>query len=75
MKKELEAEFVKQYIGMLNNKFMKNYEKNTESSYLIYLDASNLSGWTMSQKVPVNGFKWVEKLRLSRFNEIYKKLQ
>ena len=69
MKKELETEFVKQYIGMLNNKFMKNYEKNTESSYPIYLDASNLSGWTMSQKVPVNGFKWVEKLRLSRFNE------
>ena len=25
----------------------------------------------MSQKLPVNGFKWVEKLRLSRFNEIF----
>ena len=25
----------------------------------------------MSQKVPVNGFKWVEKSRLSRFNEIF----
>ena len=25
----------------------------------------------MSQKLPANGFKWVEKSRLSRFNEIF----
>ena len=33
----------------------------------MYLDANNLYGWAMSQKLPVNGFKWVEKL--SSFNE------
>ena len=54
-----------------NNKYMKNYNKDIISSYLMYLDANNLYGWTMSQKLPVNGFKWVEKLRLSRFNEIF----
>ena len=48
-----------------NNKYMKNYDKNI--SYLIYLDANNLYGWGMSQKLSVNGFKWVEKL--SKFNE------
>ena len=41
---------------------MKNYDKNNESSYIEYLDANNLYGWAMSQKLPVNGFKWVEKL-------------
>ena len=41
-----------------NNKCMKNYDKNKESSYLQYLDANNLYGWTMSGKLPVNGFKW-----------------
>ena len=50
-----------------NNKYMKNYDKSIESSYLIYLDANNLYGWAMSQKLPIKGFKWVEDL--SQFNE------
>ena len=40
-----------------NNKYMKNYNKNEESSYIQYLDASNLYGWTMSKKLPGNGFR------------------
>ena len=50
-----------------NNKHMKNYDKNIESSYIDYLDADNLYGWAMSQKLPIDGFKWVEKL--SKFHE------
>ena len=43
-----------------NNKYIENYDKNEESSYIQYLDVSNLYGWTMSQKLRVNGFKWIE---------------
>ena len=50
-----------------NNKYMKNYNKNIESSYMQYFDANNLYGWAMSQKLPVNNFKWVEDT--SKINE------
>ena len=43
-----------------NNKYMKNYNKKKKSSYIQYLDANNLYGWPMSQKLPKNNFKWVE---------------
>ena len=39
---------------------MKHYNKNIESSYIQYLDANNLYGWAMSQKLPKNNFKRVE---------------
>ena len=45
-----------------NNKYMKDYDKNKESSNIIYVDANHLYGWTMSQKLPVDGFEWVEDL-------------
>ena len=46
---------------------MKNYEKDMESSYLECLDVNNLYGWTISKKLPVNSFEWVEEL--SQFNK------
>ena len=52
-----------------NNKYMKNYNKNIESSYIEYLQANNLYGWAMSQKLPVNGFKWVKQKKILKFNE------
>ena len=43
-----------------NNKYMKDFDINKESSYLVYCDVKNLYVWIVSQKVPVNDFKWVE---------------
>ena len=50
-----------------NNKYMKNYDKNKESSYLNHWDLYNLNGWVMSQKLPTFNFKWVKDI--SQFNE------
>ena len=52
-----------------NNKYTRNYNKNIDSSYIEYLDANNLYGWAVSQKLPVKGFKWVNKKKLSKFNK------
>ena len=54
-----------------NNKYMKNYDQNKELSYTQFLDANNFYGWAMSQKLPVDGFKWKE--NISKFNEDFVK--
>ena len=46
---------------------MKNYDKCIKSSYIQYLDANNLYGSAIVQRLHVNGFKQVEKL--SKFND------
>ena len=61
-----------------NNKYMENYDENKESSYIQYLDTNNLYGWTMSQKLPVNGFKWIDSNEINeefikKYNENNKK--
>ena len=64
MKKVLGVEFAKKHIGML--KQIKNIWQTPIKhwviiyTYIEYLDANNLYGWAMSQKLPVNGFKWVK---------------
>ena len=46
--------------AVANNKYMKNYDPEKESSYIPYLDANNLYGWAMSQKLPTGDFSWVK---------------
>ena len=45
--------------AVANNKYMKGYNPELESSYLMYLDANNLYGWAMSQSLPTGDFKWI----------------
>ena len=50
-----------------NDKYMKDYDRNKESSYIQYWDVDNLYGWAMLQKLSVNNFEWTEDT--SQFNE------
>ena len=59
-----------------NNKYMKNYDEGKEYSYIQYLDANNLYGWAVSQKLAVNGFKWVNdvtEIKIKNYDENYDK--
>ena len=40
-----------------NNRYMKEYVKNKESSYIQYWDVNNLYGWAMSQRFPLKKFQ------------------
>ena len=43
-----------------NDKYIEDYGKNKEPSYLKYWDVNNLYGWEMSQTLPGNKFECIE---------------
>ena len=47
--------------GLANNRYMGDkFNPKEDTTYLQYLDANNLYGWTMSQPLPAGGFKWTD---------------
>ncbi|CAH3143360.1 unnamed protein product [Porites evermanni] len=56
-----------------NNKYMKDYRLDVESTYIQYLDANNLYGWAMSQSLPTHGFKWIRDLTKETVMDILEK--
>ena len=58
-------------ISKANSKYMKDYDKQKQSSYRTYWDVNNLYGWARSQKLPVGGFRLVE--NTSQFNKDFMK--
>ena len=43
-----------------NNKYVKDFDPKKPSKFATYLDANNLYGWTMSQRLPTHGSKWMK---------------
>ena len=49
---------------------MKNYDPTKEGKYIMYLDANNLYGWTISQNFPYHKFKQLKNIDNFYLNSI-----
>ena len=38
---------------------MEEYDEESPSKYIMYLDANNLYGWAMRQHLPTGNFRWM----------------
>ena len=55
-----------------NNQYKNDYDKKKKSSYIQYLDANNLYGKAMTEKLQVKGFRWMEDI--SKIDEDFVKV-
>ena len=51
-----------------NNPLVEGYDDSKPTNYLMYLEANNLYGWAMSQKLPEKEFDWMTNAQLEEFD-------
>ena len=44
--------------AVANHKYLPSYDASKNSVFLQYLDANNLYGYAMGQKLPLDGYEW-----------------
>ena len=60
--------YIAKRYSKVDNKYMKFYDDRKPSKYILYLDANNLYGWTMSQYLPYSKFKRYNKKEIDKFD-------
>ena len=51
-----------------NNKYVKGYDENKASTFIMYGDVNNLYGWAMTQYLPYDDFEWMTEEEISEIN-------
>ena len=52
--------FISKRYSKANNKYLKSYDPKEESKHIIYLDANSLYGYSISEFISTNEFKWID---------------
>ena len=60
--------YIAKRISKANKKYIKSYDDNKPTIYIIYLDANNLYGWAMIQYLPYSGFKCLSQKEIEKFD-------
>ena len=47
---------------------MKEYDEESPSKYVMYLDANNLYGWGLSQYLPTGKFGWMTNQKITKID-------
>ena len=67
-----------QYNEWENKKIKKKFKNKLKTKdlnkYLLYLDAYNLYGYSMSEKLPYQNFKWSNNLTLDKIQTVFMNL-
>ena len=54
--------------GKANNKYTEEHDENVPSKYIMYLDATNLYSWAMSQYLPTGNFRWMTDKEINKID-------
>ena len=61
---------ISHWYALSNAPGMENYDASKRNSYTIYLDASNLYVWAMSQCLPTFSFRWLTQEEMEELDMI-----
>ena len=50
-------------LARMKNNYIESYDRNKDSSYIVYLDKNNVYGSAMSRELPVNEFEWTKSFK------------
>ena len=62
------ASYIANRYGKANTKYMEEYDKESPSKYVMYLDAKNLYGWAMSQYLPTGNLSWMTDKEINKID-------
>ena len=60
--------YISERYSKANNKYVQSYDNTKPSQYITYLDANNLYGWAMSQRLAHSEFKWLNQNEFNKFD-------